>query len=125
MDRVGAVRRLAGAKGPEDRDLFLRIAEIAPVARMDLPLTGYRNAPGSLSKQVVTCEAGMRKLSIALIANEMRGEGRAVRLRRKSYSYMYHTCSHLHGARRDYTTALLYLMKSFAWVSAACIAGMR
>jgi glycosyltransferase involved in cell wall biosynthesis len=100
-------------QGPEDRDLFLRIAEIARVAKLDLPLTGYRNVQGSLSKQVATCEAGMRKILNRL--DERKAWKRRWVLRRKSYSYMYNTCSYIHGLQRNYPTALMCLMKSLAW----------
>src|SRR5262249_22986841 len=36
-------------QGPEDHDLWLRIAEVAEVANLPLPLTGYRYVTGSLS----------------------------------------------------------------------------
>lgn len=100
-------------KGPEDRDLFLRVAATAPVATIDLPLTGYRNVQGSLSKQVSTCEAGMRAILNRLDEGDA-WKGRWL-LRRKAYSYMYFTCSYLHGALRYHKTAMVYLMKSFAW----------
>src|SRR4051794_21607577 len=49
-------------QGPEDHDLWLRLAEAGVVATLDLPLTGYRQVPGSLSRQATTMRAGMRQI---------------------------------------------------------------
>ena len=38
-------------QGPEDHDLWLRIAEVTNFLHINIPLTGYRQTPGSLSKQ--------------------------------------------------------------------------
>src|SRR5262245_22134264 len=47
-------------QGPEDYDLWLRIAELGPVANLPLPLTGYRAVSGSLSRQAARMERDMR-----------------------------------------------------------------
>ena len=47
--------------GTEDYDLWLRMAERIAVANLPIPLTGYRVAiPGSLSKNAMRMESGMR-----------------------------------------------------------------
>jgi glycosyltransferase involved in cell wall biosynthesis len=111
LERVGPFD--VTLQGPEDRDLFLRVAEVTAVAEINLALTGYRNSPGSLSKQVKTCEMGMRKILRRL--DDRGAWGSCSPLRRKSYSYMYHNCSYLHGALRDYPRALAYQWRSFGW----------
>ena len=45
--------------GARDRDLWLRVAEVAPIAYLNRPLTGYRIVSGSVSQQVQACQAGM------------------------------------------------------------------
>ena len=101
-------------QGPEDRDLWLRVAEIARIANLDRPLTGYRAmVPGSLSKRAATCQAGMLRI---LRKMDERGawEGRRL-LRRKSFGYLYHSCAYLHASEGSYVKALGNLMRSFAW----------
>src|SRR5207302_3984966 len=49
-------------RGPEDRDWFLRVASEAAVGILDVPLTGYRAVPGSVSRQAERCEVGMRQI---------------------------------------------------------------
>ena len=44
------------------RDLWLRVAEVAPTGNLDFPLTGYRDVPGSLSKQARRMEEGMLRI---------------------------------------------------------------
>lgn len=77
--------------GPEDHDLWIRVAQRAPVANLRLALTGYRmNTPGSLSKNVDRMEAGMR----AILEKLERGgvfRGRPL-LRRKAWSTFRFSC---------------------------------
>lgn len=54
--------------GPEDYDLWLRCARIAPVAILREPLTGYRNTAGSLGKQAGTMRAGLLRIHAKLDA---------------------------------------------------------
>jgi glycosyltransferase involved in cell wall biosynthesis len=100
-------------QGPEDRDLWLRIAEIAPIANLELPLVGYRNVVGSVSKQAARCQAGMLRILQKL--DERGAWGRRWLLRRKAYSYVYHSCCYLHGAAGDQGRALLNALRSFLW----------
>jgi glycosyltransferase involved in cell wall biosynthesis len=100
-------------QGPEDRDLWLRIAEIAPVASLELPLMGYRNVPGSLSKQAARCQEGMLRILEKLDERNV-WQGRRL-LRRKAYSHVYHACSYIHGAAGDYRSAIGNEFKSLFW----------
>jgi glycosyltransferase involved in cell wall biosynthesis len=97
----------------EDRDLWLRIAEIAPVANLDLPLTGYRMQPGSLSKQPEISETGMLRILDKLDQRRV-WKGRLL-LRRKAYGYLYHSCSWIYLENSSYGRAVLNLLKSFIW----------
>lgn len=100
-------------QGPEDRDLWLRIAECAGVANLELPLMGYRDVPGSVSKRAETCYRSMRRILHKLDERKM-WRGRWL-LRRKAYSYVYHSCSLLYDAAGARGTALTSGLKSFAW----------
>lgn len=102
-----------GLQGPEDRDLWLRVAALAPVANLELPLTGYRQVAGSLSKQAVACQTGMLKILRKLDDSDA-WRGRRL-LRRKAYSYVNHSCAYLHGAAGNYPTSLLNSLRSLAW----------
>ena len=94
-----------GLQGPEDYDLWLRVAEVSRVANLDLPLTGYREVPSSLSKQAAQMEAGVLKILAKL---DERGAWRGRRLlRRKAYSHASHSCAYMYGAAGYHARALL------------------
>jgi hypothetical protein len=100
-------------QGPEDRDLWLRIAERAPVANLMSPLTGYRAVPDSVSRQAARCHDGMRRILRKLDASrQWRGKWL---LRRKAYGYMNHSCAYIYGAAGHPWTAILSSLRSFAW----------
>jgi glycosyltransferase involved in cell wall biosynthesis len=110
--------RAAGAfdvalQGPEDRDLWLRIAESAGVAAVPWPLTGYRHVPGSVSQQPARCHAGMRRI-LRKLDEQGLWRGRWL-LRRKAYGYMCHSCAYIYGAAGCYARSALNSLKSFAW----------
>jgi glycosyltransferase involved in cell wall biosynthesis len=100
-------------QGPEDRDLWLRVAELAPIGNLELPLMGYREVPGSVSKRARTCQTSMCRILQKLDAREVWGRRRL--LRRKAYSYVHHSCAVLWDAAGDRRTALLACVKSFLW----------
>jgi glycosyltransferase involved in cell wall biosynthesis len=100
-------------QGPEDRDLWLRVAELAPVANLELPLVGYRTVPGSLSRQARTFQTGSLRLLQKLDARGV-WKGRRL-LRRKAYSYSHHSCSHVWDETGQRRVALLACLKSFVW----------
>jgi glycosyltransferase involved in cell wall biosynthesis len=112
LDRVGPFDD--SLSGPEDHDMWLRVAEVAKVSLLMLPLVGYRRAAaGSLSKRVGAMEAGMRRILRKL---DERGawNGRRV-LRRKAYSYCTYSCAQLHSAQGTHAAAIERLLRSFAW----------
>ncbi|HMF14016.1 MAG TPA: glycosyltransferase family A protein [Gemmataceae bacterium] len=99
--------------GSEDRDLWLRVAEMAPVGNLELPLMGLRALPGSLSRRARTCQTGMLRLLQKL---DGRGAWKGRRLlRRKAYSYVHHSCSLIWDEAGERRTALLACLKSFLW----------
>jgi glycosyltransferase involved in cell wall biosynthesis len=100
-------------QGPEDRDLWLRVAELAPIANLHLPLMGYRQVPGSVSKQARRCQAGMRRI-LDKIGERKGWQGRRL-LRRKAHGYINHSCAYLFDAAGQRGVALWNLVSSFAW----------
>jgi glycosyltransferase involved in cell wall biosynthesis len=111
LDRVGVFD--THMQGPEDHDFWLRAAEVAAVANLQAPLTGYRTVQGSLSKRAGTMQTGMRRILGKV--DERRGwQGRWL-LRRKAYSYFNYSCSYMYGAAGHYAVALGNMLKSFAW----------
>jgi glycosyltransferase involved in cell wall biosynthesis len=78
-------------QGPEDHDLWIRVSMRAKVANLRAALTGYRSGmPGSLSKDAVRMETGMR-----IILEKLEHEGvfrRRPVLRRKAWGYFRYSC---------------------------------
>jgi glycosyltransferase involved in cell wall biosynthesis len=111
LDQVGEFD--TALQGPEDHDLWLRIAETAAVANLDLPLTGYRDTPGSLSRQAQTMRAGMRQILRKLDQREAWGGRRW--LRRKAYGYCDYSCAYMAGAAGLPGRALGDLARSMLW----------
>jgi glycosyltransferase involved in cell wall biosynthesis len=110
LERVGEFDRLL--QGPEDYDLWLRVAQVAVVANLPLRLTGYRDVAGSLGKQAVAMEAcGQRILDKLATAGVFRERPW---LRRKACSYLDFSCAYLHGAAGNPSTALRSLLRSLA-----------
>ncbi|MFL5342203.1 MAG: glycosyltransferase family 2 protein [Gemmataceae bacterium] len=97
-------------QGPEDFDLWLRVARVRAVANLSLPLTGYRNVPGSLGKQAATMEScGRRILDKLEAGGAFRGRPW---LRRKAWSYLDYSCAYLHGAAGNHAVALQSMLRS-------------
>jgi glycosyltransferase involved in cell wall biosynthesis len=113
-----AVLRQAGPfdtsiQGPEDRDLWLRVALLAGIANLELPLTGYRSVPGSVSKQARRCQAGMLRILQKIDAQG--AWGHRWLLRRRAYGYIHHSCAYMFDAAGEPITALLNVAQSFLW----------
>jgi glycosyltransferase involved in cell wall biosynthesis len=98
--------------GPEDYDLWLRIAEMAPVANLDLPLTAYRDVTGSLSRQAQSMGDGMRRILRKLDAKDAWAGDRL--LRRKAYGYCSYSCAYMNRAAGRHFRAMGELAKSIA-----------
>jgi glycosyltransferase involved in cell wall biosynthesis len=111
LDRAGLFD--TDLQGPEDRDLWLRIARHSAMANLELKLTGYRNVEGSVSKQIERCRNGM--LQILGKIDQQRGWNGRWLLRRKAYSYVNHSCAYLYGAAGRYPNALASSLSSILW----------
>ena len=98
--------------GPEDRDMFLRIAKLTPMGMMGVALTGYRDTEGSLTKQASQCEAGMRKI-LSRIDTVGGWNGRAG-LRNKAYSFMHYRCATAQARAGNHAGAVWRGIKSLA-----------
>lgn len=80
--------------GPEDHDLWLRIARLSRVANLEQRLAGYRAVEGSLSKNAVRMEAGMRAILRKLEAADV--FHRRPLLRRRAWAYFRYSCGYMH-----------------------------
>ena len=99
--------------GPEDHDYWLRVVDVASIAILPTPLTGYRSVPGSLSKRATSMEAGMRRILLKLDRqNFWRGDRL---LRRHAYSYANYSSAYLHGVAGKHWSAIKRLIGSFIW----------
>jgi len=98
-------------QGPEDYDLWLRVAERTPVLLLETPLVGYRDQPVSLSKNAERMEQGMR-----LILDKLDERGHLRNrpwLRRKTRGYFQYTFGYLHYCIENYQKAVRSMMMSF------------
>ncbi len=100
-------------QGPEDFDLWLRIAEVAAIGQINLPLTGYRNSPGSVSKQADRMLRDKYKMLRNLDRRSAWG-GRRL-LRRKAYSFANYASFLAFREADRQGAALECLVRSFAW----------
>jgi glycosyltransferase involved in cell wall biosynthesis len=97
----------------EDLDYWQRTAELCGVANIKLPLTGYRQVPGSLSRRPRAMEIGLERVLLKLDArNAWRGQ---TALRRKFISYYHYACAHLYGAAGHRAFAVRRMLQSLAW----------
>ena len=102
--------------GPEDYDLWLRVARVSDCGFLPLPLTGYRTVAGSVSKNAGRMEAGMRLILTKLEdAGVFRGQPV---LRRKAWGYFHYSCGYMHrlaGNRRDAKRHLRQSLLAYPW----------
>lgn len=96
-------------RGPEDHDMWLRIARLSPAANLDLRLSGYRTVDGSLSKNAEQMEAGMRSILGKLEAGGV-FRGRPL-LRRRAWGYFRCSCGYMYqqAGNRSVAARLLAL----------------
>jgi glycosyltransferase involved in cell wall biosynthesis len=100
-------------RGPEDHDLWLRVAERSAVANLDLPLTGYRDADGSLSKHAAQMQAGMRAILAGLDRRDV-WRGRRL-LRHRAYAYFHYSSAYMYRAAGRPAAAVANSLLSLAW----------
>jgi hypothetical protein len=97
-------------QGPEDRDMWLRLARIGAVANLEVPLTGYREVPGSVSKQAKRCYDGMRRIIAKL---DETGQLRGHRLlRRRALSQIENSVACIWSEAGEDAQALRNLVRS-------------
>jgi hypothetical protein len=100
-------------QGPEDFDLWLRIAEVTTFGHMNVPLTGYRDVPGSVSKQVDRMIRDKYKMLRKLDRRSAWHHRRL--LRRKAYSFANYSGFHAYGEAGRQGAALLCVCRSLLW----------
>lgn len=101
----------------EDWDCFLRVARIAGVATLPLPLTGYRvDAPGSASKRAANMIAGMGQVH-AKLRREGAWRGRPL-TRLRSVANHHGFCAYLlarHGHHGDRLRGSWHAVRSLVY----------
>ncbi|CAN5565304.1 hypothetical protein BH11PLA2_BH11PLA2_05050 [soil metagenome] len=96
--------------GPEDYDLWLRVAQQARCGIVPVNLTGYRTVAGSLSKNAVRMDEGMKLILDKLdTAGVFRGKQR---LRRQAHGYYHYSAGFMHHTAGHRTGAVKHLLKS-------------
>jgi glycosyltransferase involved in cell wall biosynthesis len=99
--------------GPEDRDMWLRIVEVAPGASLRVPLAGYRFTPGGISQNAAKCREGMLRILRKL---DRRGAwGRRRLLRRAAYSHVNHACAWMYSLSGRQASALRCELAAIGW----------
>jgi glycosyltransferase involved in cell wall biosynthesis len=99
--------------GPEDHDLWARVAERYAVANLALPLTGYRIRPESLSHRPDAMGRGMLDLLHKLDTRSAWGSRRL--LRRRAYGYCHYARAYLYLAAGYPQTAIRDIVRSLLW----------
>jgi glycosyltransferase involved in cell wall biosynthesis len=113
FDRTGGFD--LSLQGPEDHDMWIRVAELTGVANLNLPLTGYRETPGSLSKHARRMEQGMLRI---LDKIDERGgwQGRPL-LYREACSFVYHSCAFMYSEAGDHYAAIWRSLRSLVAIA--------
>jgi glycosyltransferase involved in cell wall biosynthesis len=111
LDRVGGFDE--SLRSSEDRDWFLRLAEVASIGMLGVPLSGYRDTPGSMCKDPAGRERAMRRILRGL-NNRDAFRGRRL-LGWKAQSYMYHTCAAARARAGDHVGAVVCAVKALAY----------
>jgi glycosyltransferase involved in cell wall biosynthesis len=100
-------------KSVEDRDFWIRAAAVAPVARIDEPLTFYRVTPGSMSRNPERMEAcELEVLAKAFATPGLRGR-RA--FRRKARGLAAYAAAYVYLAAGRPAAGLRRAAASLAW----------
>jgi glycosyltransferase involved in cell wall biosynthesis len=97
-------------RSAEDRDLWLQIAEIAPVACLPVFMVGCRRVEGSLSNQIQSLEKRFTVLRKIDARRAWRGKWL---LRRKAYGYAYFGGAYQQSIAEQYGKAFISMFLSF------------
>ena len=111
VERVGDFD--VALRSSEDREFFLRVAEVAKVAILEAPLSGYRDTPGSMCKQADGRESMMREILRRLDRRDAWRGRRA--LRRKAFSYMHMVCADAQSRAGNHAGAIRRLVQSLIY----------
>ncbi|MBX3375542.1 MAG: glycosyltransferase [Phycisphaeraceae bacterium] len=98
--------------GPEDLDLWLRIAERGRIGLIKAPLVGYRAIEDSLGRRPVSMEQGLQRIMAKLDARKA-WASRPL-LRRRALSHAQYSCAYMYSASGWYSQALRRLVSSMA-----------
>jgi glycosyltransferase involved in cell wall biosynthesis len=108
LERAGEFDR--ELHGPEDYDLWLRLAELAPVSNLHVPLAGYRRFGNGLSKHATNMETGLRRILRKMDERDAWG-GRWL-LRRRAHSFSDYVCAYMYRDAGSEGVALRRLVRS-------------
>ncbi len=109
IDHVGEFD--VNVPGVEDIDYWQRASEITHVGLLPLPLTGYRQVAGSLSRRAAVMESGLSRVLAKLDERDSWQGDRW--LRRRAFAQFYYASSHLYSSSGHQRAALLRMLKSF------------
>ena len=101
-------------RGPEDYDLWLRLAELGTVGNLTVPLTGYRTVAGSLGRQARTMEAGVGRILEKLTERGAWSRRGGPLLRRKAHAFYRYWCAYMYREAGERGIALRRLIRSLA-----------
>jgi len=113
LDHIGGFDMSGLLFGSEDRDMFLRVAEFARVAMLDVALIGYRDTVGSMCKNPLAREEAMREILRRLDERKV-WKGRWL-LRHKAYSQLLINCSDAQARAGNHAGAVRRTLNSLAW----------
>ncbi|HEY1922088.1 MAG TPA: glycosyltransferase family A protein [Tepidisphaeraceae bacterium] len=117
MIRSEIVRRVGGfdlsISNVEDFDYWQRVAQLGVVAKLQSPLTGYRQVAGSVSRRPDGVERGLRRI-LQKLDEQNSWDGRSW-LRRKAISHVHYSIAHLHAAAGCQLLSLWKMLQCLAW----------
>ncbi|HVT80553.1 MAG TPA: glycosyltransferase family A protein [Phycisphaerae bacterium] len=99
-------------QGPEDYDLWLRIAEMTQVANLQALLTGYRSSHTGLGNQARKMEAGLRRIQQKLAARAAWQQRAGPVLRQRARAYLGITCAQMYAAAGLQSAAIGHILGS-------------
>lgn len=112
LEGVGPTTFDTSLQGPEDYDLWLRVAKAWKVAILELPLAGYRSSPAGLGNQPKSMEAGMGRILEKLDRGRAWDDCGDRFVRRKAYAYFHFSCALMYGAAGRHKVSLLKVVRS-------------
>jgi glycosyltransferase involved in cell wall biosynthesis len=97
-------------QGPEDYDMWLRVAAFGPIRMLEEPLTGYRAVEGSLSRDPRKMEEGVLRILAKLdAASAWRGKGLT---RARAYAHQYFSSAYTYRQAGQQAMAIRRVARS-------------